>query len=49
MYEAYRGAGGNVEYVLFPDFKREGHNIFGDADGKWLWGEPAATFLQRLE
>jgi len=49
MFEAYKSAGGNVEYVLFPDFKKEGHNIFGDADGKRLWGQPADAFLQRLE
>ena len=47
--EAYKGAGGNAQYVLFPDFKKEGHNIFGDADGKALWNAPATDFLSRLE
>jgi dienelactone hydrolase len=49
MFEAFKGAGGNGEYVLFPDFKKEGHNIFGDVEGRRLWAEPAANFLQRFE
>ena len=49
MFEAYQGAGGNAQYVLFPDFKKDGHGIFGDADGKALWNEPASGFLGKLE
>ena len=49
MFDAYKGSGGNAEYVLFPDFKKEGHNIFGDADGTRLWGEVAGDFLRRHE
>ncbi len=49
LAEAYKGAGGNAQYLLFPDFKKEGHNIFGDADGKALWNAPATDFLSRLE
>ena len=49
MFEAYKAAGGKVEYVLFPPFKKEGHALFGDADGKAVWGERVAAFLQGME
>ena len=49
MFEAYKGAGGRVQYVLFPEFKKDGHAIFGDAEGKAVWRERVASFLQGLE
>jgi dienelactone hydrolase len=49
MADAYRDAGGNVEYLLLPEFKNEGHNVFSDADGRSLWAKPVGKFLQKLE
>jgi len=49
MAEAYTKAGGRAEYRLLPAFKEDGHEMFGDADGRKLWTEPVAAFLKRLE
>jgi dienelactone hydrolase len=49
MHEAYRAAGGTADYVLLPSFRKEGHEMFGQADGLPLWTQPAAAFLARLE
>ena len=38
-----------MEYLLFPDFKKEGHALFSSADGLDLWSGPVAAFLQKLE
>ena len=43
------GAGGNAEYLLRPAFKKDGHEMFGQADGLALWTTPVASFLSRLE
>ena len=49
MFEAYKGAGGRAEYVLFAAFKKDGHSIFGDVEGKAVWSERVARFLEGLE
>ncbi len=49
MAEAYRAAGGKAEYLLLPAFKSDGHDMFGNADGRALWTGPVAEFLKRLE
>ncbi|MBS4099599.1 MAG: prolyl oligopeptidase family serine peptidase [Sulfuricella sp.] len=49
MTDAFKEAGGNVEYLLMPDFKNEGHSLFGDIDGRSLWAEPVAKFLKKFE
>jgi dienelactone hydrolase len=49
MHEAYHAAGGNAAYVLLPAFKKDGHEMFGQADGLALWTDPVAAFLARLE
>jgi len=49
MAEAYRSAGGRSEYVLLPAYKKEGHEMFSQADGRTLWTGPVAEFLKKLE
>lgn len=49
MAEAYRLGGGNIDYRLLPAFKSEGHEMFGNADGRALWTGPVEEFLRKLE
>lgn len=49
MAAAYKAAGGNVNYLLLPEFKNDGHAVFGNADGRSLWTGPVAAFLDELE
>ncbi|MSP49024.1 MAG: hypothetical protein EXQ95_06820 [Alphaproteobacteria bacterium] len=49
MADAYKAGGGNAEYLLLPAFKKEGHNMFANADGRALWTGPVAVFLKKVE
>lgn len=48
MADAYRAAGGNVDYRLLPAFGRDGHSLFGAADGVPVWSTHVGPFLDRF-
>ncbi|HJQ60125.1 MAG TPA: alpha/beta fold hydrolase [Vineibacter sp.] len=48
MAEAYQQAGGVVEFRLLPAFGKDGHALFGAADGAPVWSPPVAAFLGRI-
>ena len=48
MAEAYRKAGGNVQYVLLPAFGQDGHALFRAGNGAAVWSAPVQTFLDRM-
>ena len=48
LHAAYRGAGGDAELHQLPSFKRDGHGLFGDPDGRAFWVPLVDAFLQRL-
>jgi dienelactone hydrolase len=49
MVDAYKAAGGKADYHLLPAFESDGHDMFGNFEGRALWTEPVAAFLQKLE
>ncbi len=49
MAEAFRAAGGSVEYHLLPPFGEEGHFLVQIDAGVPLWGPIVARFLARLK
>lgn len=49
MAEAYKSGGGNVDYRLLPAFRNEGHEMFGNAEGRTLWTAPVSEFLKKFE
>jgi dienelactone hydrolase len=46
LIDAYRAAGGKVDYTLLPAFKDDGHRMFGDRDGRVLWEPIVDAFLK---
>ena len=48
MSEAFRAAGGSVEYRLLPALPDDGHYLIFRPDAVPLWGPIADTFLKRL-
>jgi dienelactone hydrolase len=49
MFDAFVGAGGRADYVALPAFGRDGHRVFGSADGRALWQPPVEKFLATIE
>src|SRR5882757_9836391 len=47
MAEAFRAAGGNVEYHLLPDFGGDGHFLIDSADAVQLWAPIVSEFLAK--
>lgn len=45
LAEAFTGAGGKAEYKLLPPHGKDGHSMFGAADGGDRWQPLVATFL----
>jgi homoserine acetyltransferase len=45
MAEAFRAAGGNVEYRLLSDFGGDGHFLIDSADAVRLWAPIVSKFL----
>lgn len=45
MAEAYKAAGGAVDYRLLPAFSRDGHNLFSAADGLAVWSPLVQSFI----
>jgi dienelactone hydrolase len=48
MAEAYQKGGGAAEFRLLPAFGKDGHALFGAADGVSVWSPPVAAFLGRF-
>ncbi|UGY14540.1 hypothetical protein HAP48_0039325 [Bradyrhizobium septentrionale] len=47
MSEAFRAAGGNVEYRLLSDFGGDGHFLIDSADAVQLWAPIVSEFLAK--
>ena len=47
-YEAYRKNGGQARLVALPPFKRDGHGLFGDFEGKAIWAPEVDKFLAQI-
>jgi hypothetical protein len=45
MYEAFRSAGGNVEYHLLPGFQDEGHYLIDAPEAVAIWAPIVTKFL----
>jgi len=46
--DAYRNAGGRMDYRLLPAFGDDGHRLFGARDGLVIWGPLVDGFLKSL-
>jgi dienelactone hydrolase len=49
LNEAFRVAGGRVEFHLLPPFGLDGHALFGARDGVPIWGPIVAEFLKSAQ
>jgi dienelactone hydrolase len=49
MFDAFVGAGGRADYVALPAFGRDGHRVFGSADGRALWQPQVEKFLAAIK
>jgi len=47
MVEAFRAAGGNVEYHLLPDFGEDGHFLIDSTEAVQLWAPLVNEFLAK--
>lgn len=47
-YEQYRRSGGQARLVALPPFKRDGHSLFYDVDGRPLWVGEVEKFLLQI-
>jgi dienelactone hydrolase len=45
MADAYKAAGGSADYRLLPAFGRDGHGLFGVADGLATWSPLVQRFI----
>jgi dienelactone hydrolase len=45
MADAYKAAGGNADYRLLPAFGKDGHSLFGAADGPAVWSPLVQNFI----
>ena len=48
MADAYRKAGGALQYVLLPPFGQDGHQLFAARNGVATWSPPVQAFLDRM-
>ena len=46
LNEAYRTAGGRIEFHLLPAFGSDGHSLFGARQGVAIWGPLVEAFLK---
>ncbi len=47
-YETYRQNGGQARLVALPAFKRDGHGLFADFEGRALWVKEMEQFLTQI-
>ena len=48
LNDAYRAAGGKLDFRLLPAFSNDGHRLFGARDGVAIWGPIVEEFLKGL-
>ncbi len=46
LNDAFRGAGGRVDFRLLPPFGLEGHSLLGARNGREIWGPIVAELLK---
>ena len=46
LADAFRAAGGNVEYHLLPDFEADGHFMIDSAAAVKIWAPLVSEFLR---
>jgi dienelactone hydrolase len=49
LSDAYRNAGGRMDFHLLPAFGSDGHALLGSRDGVAVWGPIVEKFLKRVE
>ncbi len=47
-YEEYRKNGGQARLIALPPFKRDGHTLFADFEGRALWAGEVEKFLSEI-
>jgi dienelactone hydrolase len=47
-HEAYRQNGGKARLVALPPFKKDGHELFADFEGRAIWVGEVDTFLSQI-
>jgi hypothetical protein len=49
MVDAYRAAGGIVEYRLLPPYGKDGHSLINMKAGEKVWGPLIENFLAKMK
>jgi hypothetical protein len=47
-YDEYRKGGGQARLIALPAFKRDGHGLFADFEGRALWVGEVERFLSEI-
>jgi dienelactone hydrolase len=47
-YRQYQESGGQARLVALPPFKRDGHGLFADFEGRALWVGAVEKFLSQI-
>lgn len=47
-YEQYRKNGGQAKLIALPPFKKDGHGLFSDFEGKSIWVGEVEKFLSQI-
>jgi len=47
-YEQYRNSGGQARLIALPPFKKDGHGLFSDFEGRSLWVGDVEKFLSQI-
>lgn len=47
-YEQYRKNGGQARLIALPSFKKDGHSLFSDFEGRSIWVGEVEKFLSQI-
>jgi dienelactone hydrolase len=47
-YEQYRASGGKARLIALPPFKKDGHSLFSDFEGRSIWVAEVERFLSQI-
>jgi dienelactone hydrolase len=47
-YEQYRRNGGQARLIALPPFKKDGHGLFADYEGRSIWVKEVDKFLSQI-
>ena len=47
-YEAYTQNGGQARFLALPPFKKDGHGLFADFEGRAIWVGEVDKFLSQI-